>query len=186
MVNNNYQNNFDVFFDDEKTSNDIIIDTKKDKYFDEFINVIKNIFFVILALIPLFLLFYYFKNKNRFDSIDLGKIKERFFSKSINNEDKKEENTIDDKEESSEYIYPSKYDKNFIYKLEDIFRNKIKEKYNLEDIKNKTYVDILWELEDIEFYDKEKIKMLSNLFNKAKYSKIWVDKEELVELVRKI
>jgi hypothetical protein len=28
--------------------------------------------------------------------------------------------------------------------------------------------------------------MLSNLFNKAKYSKIWVDKEELLELVKTI
>jgi hypothetical protein len=75
-------------------------------------------------------------------------------------------------EDVKEDIYPSKYDKDFLSKLEEIFRNKLKRKYKLENIKNKTYVDILSEVENIKFYDKEKIKMLSNLFNKAKYSKI--------------
>ena len=186
IANYSYKNNFDVFFDEKRPSNDIIIDTKKDNYFYDFINIVKNLFFVILAFVPLFLLFYYFKNKDKFNWINLDIIKEKLFSKSINYEDIKYVDTIEEKEELSEDVYPSKYDKNFIHKLEDIFRNKIKNKYKLEDIKNKTYIDILWELENIEIYDKEKIKMLSNLFNKAKYSKIWVNKEELIDLVRNI
>lgn len=199
--NNQSNNDFDLFFEDEKvTDNNIIIDTNKKSYLDDIIVTIKNIFFIILAFVPIFLLFYYFQNKdkinlkikeskfwNKFNNLRIDELKETIFN---TKEDKEKQNYkqegIIKVEDVKEDIYPSKYDKDFLSKLEEIFRNKLKRKYKLENIKNKTYVDILSEVENIKFYDKEKIKMLSNLFNKAKYSKIWVDKEELLELVKTI
>jgi len=118
--------------------------------------LIKNIFYVIFAFGLIFILFYYLKNKEKFNNINIEKFKEKIF-KYKNKEKKqdyskneivkivkiKDKNTIDEEKKVTEEIYPSKYDKKFIYKLEDIFRTKLKEKYKIEDIKNKTYIDIL-------------------------------------------
>ena len=83
-------------------------------------------------------------------------------------------------------IYPNINENDFIIKLEKIFKNKIEQKYKIKWIKYKTYVDIILELKKLSYFELEKIKMLSNLFNKAKYSTLWINKSELLELVKKI
>lgn len=162
------------------------------------LEILKNIFLLFILIILLLWLFLYFKNKEKLD-LFIKNLKEKNKTKTNNeNNDRIKGNNIIEnndiikdkniqnkaKLEEKKKIYPNLEDNDFIPKLESIFLLKLKEKYKIEWIKNKTYVDILWELENISYYEKEKIKMLGNLFNKAKYSKIWVDKKELLWLIK--
>lgn len=182
---------------DNKTNLNIITDKKETNDKILYLKYIKNILFMFIVFILLFTLFYYLKNKNKvsyFIKSIWKNIKQKFYNLKNTTYDKnnieieaeviKEKEYTNIKKDKEDEIYPSKYDKNFIYKLEEIFRIKLKEKYKIKDINNKTYIDIISEIEDEKYYNKEKIKMLSNLFNKAKYSKISVNKNELIELVK--
>ncbi len=170
----------------------------------EWLEVLINVFLFFIWVVLLFLLFLYFKNKEKIDLLiknlmnksgdknetlldnrvdeNIDNINKTYVSAEIKDKSEVESKLEEEKENID--IYPDLEDEDFISKLEDIFLCKLKEKFNIEWIENKTYVDILWELEGVSYYEKEKIKMLGNLFNKAKYSNIWVEKEELLGIIK--
>jgi hypothetical protein len=79
--------------------------------------------------------------------------------------------------------YPDLSDKEFITKINEIFKHKIWKKYNIKNTDNKTYQEIL------DFVDSEKkdsIQSIVDLLNKAKYSNKHLDNEKILELVKNI
>ncbi len=153
------------------------INIKTEKNKDDFIykqkKIIKNIIIVSFIIALLIGIYFYFKNKWKINKIK-SLLKKEEKKEVIKNPNPKKTN------------YPKIEEKDFIYKLEKIFKNKLENKYKIKNVKNKTYIDILSEIENIDSHNKEKIETLSDLFNKAKYSKIRVNKDKLLKLVKEI
>ncbi|PID86439.1 hypothetical protein CSB08_00450 [Candidatus Gracilibacteria bacterium] len=162
-------------FGEKNIEEKINIKTEKNK--DDFIykqkKIIKNIIIVSFIIALLIGIYFYFKNKGKINKIK-SLLKKEEKKEVIKNPNPKKTN------------YPKIEEKDFIYKLEKIFKNKLENKYKIKNVKNKTYIDILSEIENIDSHNKEKIETLSDLFNKAKYSKIRVNKDKLLKLVKEI
>jgi hypothetical protein len=83
--------------------------------------------------------------------------------------------------EQQEITYPSLDDKDFENKIDAIFRQKLKEKFNIPNIENKTYTEILEQIQG-----DEKVKEIINWLKLLKYSNLVADKEKLLELVKEL
>jgi len=77
-------------------------------------------------------------------------------------------------------IYPNISDINFITKINDIFKQKLNNKYLVGNIENKTYEEIL---QYVDLENKEKVKNIVQLLIKAKYSNTNLDNKKILELV---
>jgi hypothetical protein len=78
--------------------------------------------------------------------------------------------------------YPEITENNFIEKIENIFKKKLKNKYNINEIENKTYEEIIESINNVD--EKAKIKEISNKINKAKYSNLVNDNSSLILLIK--
>ena len=180
FVNNNHLNiNTNQWWTNlNKTKQNIINSGEKD--IEKYDNVVKKDFYnkneILLFIFILFVMLwwlYFLLNKNI-------KIAEDKKVSNKENEERKEEVDFDKKE--IEIIYPEINDPNFINKLEQVFKHKLYNKYNIKNIKNKTFDEILDESND----KNEDIEKIILLLNKAKYSKIIWDSSVLLNLIRNI
>lgn len=119
------------------------------------------LYFLIIFLIIFLILTIYLYNKSN------KKLKER----------------INKLETKKDFIYPNNDDENFLYEIEKIFKIKI-EDFLQTKIQNKTYTEIL---SNYDFKEKtETIKDIVSLINKLKYSNHFVDKNEVVDLLKNL
>lgn len=100
-------------------------------------------------------------------------------------EDKSIEKDEEDFEKEDEIVYPELDDKDFVKKTEKILYAKISKKYNIKNIKTKSYEEVLENLDD-NLATKDIIKESFLKIQKLKYSNILVSKAELLELIKKI
>lgn len=155
--------------------------TKKDFDENSWLYLLWFILLLILAWV-----FYTFK-KN-------PELLEKIVNNEINKENEKQEKEIikeqvvsDIKEEikkevpktKQKIIYPNIEESDFITKITQTFKYKLASKYDIESIETKTFDEILWFIED-----KDEIKEIINLLNKAKYSNIDTDNEKILEMVK--
>ena len=101
---------------------------------------------------------------------------------------KSKEITLEKNNESKSDIifdYPLIDDINFTKKINDIFINKIKTKYYIENIEKKSNVEIYSFIKD-DLSDKEIIWKIILILNKLKYSNEHIEKNEIIELLKKI
>jgi len=90
-----------------------------------------------------------------------------------------------DFESIEEIVYPEITDNDFVLKIEKILKTKINKKYHINSFENKTYTEIISEI-DNNLVDKEVILKIVDNLNKIKYSNILVNKSEILDLVKKI
>lgn len=106
-----------------------------------------------------------------------------------NEEDKEDKEEFNEKKEDFEkeenIIYPSLDDENFVNKIEEILLSKISKKYNIKNIKNKSYDEILENLDD-NLAAKNLIRNSWDKIQKLKYSNILISKAELLDLIKQI
>lgn len=180
FVNNNHLNiNTNQWWTNlNKTKQNIINSGEKD--IEKYDNVVKKDFDnkneIILFLFVLFIMWwwlYFLLNKKT-------KIAEKKKESNKENEDRKEE--VDFEKKEIEIIYPEINDPNFINKLEQVFKHKLYKKYNIKNIENKTFDEILDESND----KNEDIEKIILLLNKAKYSKLIWDNNTLLSLIKNI
>ena len=104
--------------------------------------------------------------------------------------DKKIKETENFEEKPKKIIYPKITDENFIENITDIFKEKLAKKYNIDNIKSKTFSEILDEislpLKGGDAWKAEGVSEIVNLINKAKYSNIITNNEKILEEVKKI
>lgn len=137
-----------------------------------------DILSIILVLVILYLVWILFYKQN---PRIFNKLKEKLNNNGFDSNDL---NNVDF-EESKEIIYPEINDKDFILKIEMILKQKINKKYYIKGIGNKTYTEIISEI-DNNLVDKEVILKIVDNLNKIKYSNILVNKNEILDLVKKI
>ena len=89
------------------------------------------------------------------------------------------ESNIDFEKKTIEY--PNLEDENFESKLDNIFREKLQQDFNILNIKTKTYDEILQETGN-----NDKIKEIINWLKLLKYSNLVTDREKILEMVRGI
>ncbi|MDP2090343.1 MAG: BatD family protein [Candidatus Gracilibacteria bacterium] len=101
-----------------------------------------------------------------------------------------QENKVEEKIVDKEKIqnitnidYPENIAENFISNINNIFKQKLSQKYNIGNIENKTFEEILGYVND---ENMENIQEVISLLNKAKYSNMSADNEKILELVKKI
>lgn len=85
--------------------------------------------------------------------------------------------------QKQEYMYPELTDENFAFKVDEIFREKISFKYNIET-KAKNYSEIVSLIGDID--TREQIKELIELLQKLKYSHLITNNSRVIELLQQI
>ena len=102
----------------------------------------------------------------------------------INKEKEKEdiEEAIDFDEKQVDVNYPEINDDDFINKITYIFKHKLQKKFKIKKIENKTFDEILDELND----KNEDIKIIISILNKSKYSNFIWDNNKLLLLVKNI
>lgn len=83
--------------------------------------------------------------------------------------------------QNNETIYPEISDNNFIEKIDYILRDKLRHKYNIKDIENKTYEEIMETIKD-----KEDLKIIIDKLIKAKYSNLVNDNSSLINLIKNL
>ena len=90
-------------------------------------------------------------------------------------------------EKPKKIIYPKITDEDFIDKITNIFKYKLAKKYKIDNIKSKTFSEILDEISlPLKGGDLEGFSEIVNLINKAKYSNIITNNEKILEKVKKI
>lgn len=165
----------------------------KQKDIEKYDNIVKKdfsnkneIILIILVLI-IFWWWFYFLLKNNYiitNNKDFNK-KNKEENNQNNKENKKENNKeeeVDFENKNVEIIYPEVNDIDFINKLEQVFKQKLYKKYKIKNIDNKTFDEILSELNDKD----ENIEKIILLLNKVKYSKIIWDNNKLLNLVKNL
>ena len=163
ITNNNPQNNI-IQNNPSNQTNDLENIVKKD-FNSPFINIIK----VIIILIIISWLTYF----------SLKKISEEKANKEDKREEINDENKEDVEEENNnnyEIVIPTLESKSFDTKVEEFFKNILKQKFNTDDINNIN--------QNSENY--EKIKKIQNEINKLKYSNLEINKKELLEEILKL
>lgn len=139
--------------------------------------------YLILIILLFSLLFslglaYYFK-KELFNNFF-----EKYKNKLIKNDQKIEEKVQEVKSEIF-LDFPSFDDEDFAKKINYIFINKIKSKYYIENIEKKSNEEIHALIPD-DLYDKEIIWKIIFILNRLKYSNEDIEKNEIIELLKKI
>lgn len=148
-------------------------DFKKDIK-DDYLILIILLFSLIFSLG----LAYYFK-KELFNNFF-----EKYKNKLIKNDQKIEEKVQEVKSEIF-LDFPSFDDQDFAKKINYIFINKIKSKYYIENIEKKSNEEIHALIPD-DLYDKEIIWKIIFILNRLKYSNEDIEKNEIIELLKKI
>lgn len=140
-----------------------------------------NIFFLVILWIISFLILislylYHFKKE----------LFLKLISKVYNKNQKIEDEVVQDNALQVNVLdYPSLTDENFVEKIHKIFITKIKTKYYIEQIEKKSNEEI-YELIPSDLSDKELIWKIIFSLNKLKYSNEAIEKNELIELIKKI
>ena len=206
FINNNHlpvwnnQNN-------KKTYENKDIDISKDDEDDFENDIIKKDFtsnsdmlYILLWLVAIFWLIIYFILKNNkglleeFRENSLKKIKKNNEYINKNSETKNNEyinknhnhnNDIIDfeKESKKNIIFPDINDDDFINKIDEILKQKLYIKYKIKDIKNKTYENIINNIE-ISSQDRDELNKIIKQLNELKYSNIIISKSLLLELIK--
>ena len=143
------------------------------------------ILFIVILFITLIWFYFIFKNKDILQKI----IKKSDTKKQAKSEDKdsekeeenKKEPVVEIEEKTKEIKYPELNEENFISQIEDVFREKIKNKFNIKNIETKTLEEISKNIGK-----NEKIDTIIELINKAKYSNYIWKNEKILELVKEI
>lgn len=148
-------------------------DFKKDIK-DDYLILIILLFSLIFSLG----LAYYFK-KELFNNFF-----EKYKNKLIKNDQKIEEKVQEVKSEIF-LDFPSFDDEDFAKKINYIFINKIKSKYYIENIEKKSNEEIHALIPD-DLYDKEIIWKIIFILNRLKYSNEDIEKNEIIDLLKKI
>lgn len=182
-TNSKETNSINISVDDKKIVND---DLRSNRNFEreqnwDHIEIIFSIIALSLLLITFWIIYKFYPNfYNKYFDI-LKTRTNKYLKKSENNIEKINEES----EESKEIIYPEISDIEFAEKINVILRNKLKNKYYIENIDAKSYNEI-YELlpEDIE--DKQKLKTIIDTLNKLKYSNLDLEKNEILELIKNI
>jgi len=78
-----------------------------------------------------------------------------------------------------EIIYPEIWEENFINKITNIFKEKLSNKFNIENIENLTFDEIF-----VTIWKDSNIEKIIKKINKAKYSNIDENNEEILELIK--
>lgn len=130
----------------------------------------------LLIFIWLIILIRVYNNYKKEKNIDVIK-EEEWEIQAIEQEEK--QNKIDFEQQPLDY--PSIDDEDFENKLDKVFRQKLAQKFNISNIYNKTYTEILKELNE-----DEKVKEIINWLELLKYSNLVADRQELLELVKSL
>lgn len=146
------------------------------------------ILFIVILFITLIWFYFIFKKKDilqkNIKKSDLKK-EAKYEDKDSEKEEKdiinKEDPVLEIEEKTKEIKYPELNEENFISKIEGIFREKIKNKFNIKNIETKTLEEISKNIEK-----NEKIDTLIELINKAKYSNYIWNNEKILELVKEL
>ncbi len=141
------------------------------------------LFIALLIIIWIVIVVYLSQNKWKWK---IGGIDENEESEEIDevemDYDKKELNSRNNIDFEKQVIdYPSLDDDSFESKLDNVFREKLQQNFNISNIKTKTYDEILQETGN-----NEKIKEIINWLKLLKYSNLVTDREKLLELVKEI
>lgn len=179
-TNSKETNSLNISVDDKKIIND---DFHWNRGFEreqnwDYLEVIFSIIALFLLIITFWIIYKFYPD---FYNKHFENFKNKYLKKSGNNIEKINEES----QETKELIYPEISDIDFAEKINVILRNKLKNKYYIENIDAKSYNEI-YELlpEDIE--DKQKLKNIIDTLNKLKYSNLDLEKNEILELVRNI
>ncbi len=130
----------------------------------------------LLVFIWLIILIRVYNNYKKEKNIDVIK-EEEWEIQAIEQEEK--QNKIDFEQQPLDY--PSIDDEDFENKLDKVFRQKLAQKFNISNVYNKTYTEILKELNE-----DEKVKEIINWLELLKYSNLVADRQELLELVKSL
>ena len=152
---------------------------KKDSKIETYNNVEKRNFdnsrdlYLLLIILLLTWIGFYILNNEKF----------KWFIKKDNWTTKNEE--VDSEEVNFEKVekieYPELNDNDFISKVDNILRNKLELKFNIKNIKSKTYDELLKEI-----WENKWLENLIKLINNAKYSNnIW-NNNKILELLKEI
>lgn len=160
---------------------------KEDFKIDTYENIEKKFFnkntelYVFLWILIIIGILFYFLIKNDYKLSKKVKTKVNFNnkSKSYNKNNKKVNKTeIDFQENKEEINYPDVSNEDFIDEITNILKQKLKIKYNIPSIFNKSFGEIEGYVED------NNIKELLKIVNKAKYSNIIWDKTKILNKVK--
>lgn len=190
--NNNQANN----------TNRNINNTKQDKdYIWEYEKVDKKNFndnaslYLLIWVILIIIIFIYLTFKKNPELIEKLMTKNDELKNAENNNQSKiiietQENKVEEKILDKEKIqnitnidYPETIAENFISNINNIFKQKLSLNYNIWNIENKTFEEILWYVNE---ENKSNIQEIISLLNKAKYSNKSWDNEKILELVKSI
>ena len=173
--------------------------TKQDNNIDTYENIEQlefesnNWIYLFLWLLMVMGVWFYFILKSNpellvtiFENKKIDKEKKKKDKTSIKNKNliiEKEnfENELDFNKKQK-IIYPDISDNEFIWKIIDIFKNKVKFKYKIVNINNKSFEEILSDI----WEQNNDLKELVKLINKAKYSNIILDNNKILDLVKEI
>lgn len=90
---------------------------------------------------------------------------------------------INFEDEKKEIVIPELTDIDFLDKINDVFKDKISKKYNIDNIQNMTYDEIL---NSLNIEEREDLEPIIKLIIKAKYSNIVSDNNKLLNLIKEI
>lgn len=164
------------------------VDEKIETYDEEDKKSFKNndslYLFLLILIITWFSFYFIFKNnpqlfkkgetKEDWKKIDKkGKTSNQWESETIYSNKNIEE-------DKKEIIYPSFDDEKFIDKISEVLKQKLEEKYNIENSSSKSFEEIIVLIDD------EKVSQLITTINKAKYSNIKLDNKKVLEKITQI
>ena len=131
--------------------------------------------YILFLVLLLSGMWFYFLLKNKPEIIEnINKKKD-----SWNNTETEQKQDFEEKKQ--EIKYPETDDKDFIKKAEIALRQKLKEKFNLENINSLTFEEI-WK----EIWDKLDLTELFAMINKAKYSNIITNYSKILDKIKEI
>ena len=189
-INNNINKSDDNNQDNnaEDNTNDEIDDFENNIVKKDFKSSNKTLY-ILLLLVSIFWLIIYFVLKNKPELLE--ELKNNFDNKykdknnikkhDINKHDK---NKVDFEEKSKFKInYPNINDENFISEINEILKQKLYNKYKIENIENKTYENIINNLKrNLEGIDE--LNNIIKLINELKYSNYIANRSLLLELIK--
>ena len=180
---NTVQNNSIInLWNNINNKTDTIKNIEKKEFYD------KWIYLLIIVLLITWAWYYFLLKKNNIINKKQEKDLENNNIKT-NSKQNKNNNEIDFEKQNIEIKYPSLDDKDFLNKIDNIFREKIFKIYNIKNIKNLTFEEILKIIENLENWDNSKlddIKSIIKLINKMKYSNLLWDKNKLFNLIKEL
>jgi len=131
--------------------------------------------YILFLVLLLSGIWFYFLLKNKPEIIENINKKKGFWN-NIETEQKQ-----DFEEKKQEIKYPKTDDKDFIKKVEIALRQKLEQKFNLENINSLTFEEI-WK----EIWDKLDLTELFAMINKAKYSNIITNYSKILDKIKEI